>query len=239
MDIIQRLQKIMPENIKPIACSWEEHLAKMQKISEEASLQDAVFRKQHRIENLFGRSGIAPLHAHCRFENYRIFNAGQKNALNQSVAFVKNFGTGFGGFIFSGGCGTGKNHLAASIGYYLMSKGRSVLCITVADLMMRFRATYEKNTKLTEQQLLDELCKVDLLILDEIGIQYQHSENTKIIVNQLVDRRTSHKKPIGMLTNLNSEQIRQVLGDRIIDRMMMSNGIWLNFNWSSYRRKVQ
>lgn len=211
MNIIQRLQKIMPANIKPIACSWEEHLAKMQKISEEASLQDVVFRKQHRIENLFGRSGIAPLHTHCRFENYRIFNAGQKNALNQSVAFVKNFGTGFGGFVFSGGCGTGKNHLAASIGYYLMSKGRSVLCITV----------------------------VDLLILDEIGIQYQHSENTKIIINQLVDRRTSHKKPIGMLTNLNSEQIRQVLGDRIIDRMMMSNGIWLNFNWSSYRRKIQ
>ncbi len=77
-----------------------------------------------------------------------------------------------------------------------MSKGRSVLCITIADLMMRFRATYEKNTTLTEQQLLDELCKVDLLILDEIGIQYQHSENTKIIVNQMVDKRTSHKKPL-------------------------------------------
>ncbi|WP_187153342.1 hypothetical protein [Candidatus Arsenophonus triatominarum] len=40
----------------------------MQKISEEASLQDAIFRKQRRIENLFGRSGIAPLHAHCRLK---------------------------------------------------------------------------------------------------------------------------------------------------------------------------
>ncbi|WP_290608314.1 hypothetical protein [Arsenophonus sp. ENCA] len=48
MNIIQRLQKIMPENIKPIACSWEEHLAKMQKISEEASLQGSSLAAANR-----------------------------------------------------------------------------------------------------------------------------------------------------------------------------------------------
>ncbi|MFS1538391.1 MAG: hypothetical protein ACL7BU_06455 [Candidatus Phlomobacter fragariae] len=40
---------------------------------------------------------------------------------------------------------------------------------------------------MTEQELLSELCKVDLLIFDEIGVQHQHSENTQLIINQFVD----------------------------------------------------
>lgn len=239
MNIFERLQKIMPSHVRPIASSREDHLAKMEKISQEASLRDIACRRQRRIDYLIGRSGISPLHQDCRFENYQVFTESQRNALNQSISFAQNFGLGFGGFIFSGACGTGKNHLAAAIGHYLIAKGRSVLCITVADLMMRFRETYKKNAKLTERELLNEFCKVDLFILDEVGVQHQHSENAQIIINQLVDRRTSHKRPLGMLTNLNGEQIRAVLGDRVLDRMMMGNGIWLNFNWTSYRRKIQ
>ncbi|MFS1538392.1 MAG: hypothetical protein ACL7BU_06460 [Candidatus Phlomobacter fragariae] len=114
------------------------------KISQEASLKDVVFRRKKRINYLICRSGISLIHQDCRFENYQIFNEVQRNVLNQSISFAKNFGAGFGGFIFSGGCGTGKNHLAAAIGH-LMTKGRSVLCITVADLMMCFWLTYEKT----------------------------------------------------------------------------------------------
>lgn len=239
MNILERLKKIMPKHVQPITTNRDEYFAVVEKISREASQKTVELNRQNRLKYLIGRSGISPLHQDCRFENYQAYTADQRAALHQAIAFAKNFGSGFGGFVFSGSCGTGKNHLAAAIGHCLINKGKSVLCITVADLMMRFRSTYEKHAEWSEEALLRELCNVDLLVLDEIGIQHRNSDNTQILINQLVDRRTSHKKPIGMLTNLTGEQISGVLGERVLDRMMMDNGIWVNFNWESYRSKVK
>lgn len=239
MNIINRLKRVMPKHIKPIADNTVDHLAAMEKISQERIKLDEELDRQERIKYLMGRSGVSRLHRNCSFENYVISNDDQRLALKKAGLFADNFGQGFGGFIFSGGCGTGKNHLAAAICNCLIAKSKTVMCITVPDLMMKFRSTYGKNSALSEESFLNELCKVDLLVLDEIGIQHRNSENTDILINQIVDRRTSYKKPIGMLTNLEYGEMTQVLGIRVIDRMMMDNGLWINFNWESYRSKVK
>ncbi|EEB93499.1 hypothetical protein MPER_07831, partial [Moniliophthora perniciosa FA553] len=67
-----------------------------------------------RLQNVLGRSGIQELHQSCSFQNYNAELPTQRNALEKSKAYAARFGSGFGGFIFSGGCGTGKNHLAAA-----------------------------------------------------------------------------------------------------------------------------
>lgn len=229
----------MPEHIIPIADNPVDHLAAMEKISQKRIKRDEELLKQERIKYLMGRSGVSQLHQNCSFENYVIRNADQRLALKKSKLFVANFGIGFGGFVFSGQCGTGKNHLAAAICNCLIENGKIVLCITIPDLMMKFRSTYSQKTKISEEQFLNEICHVDLLILDEIGVQHRNSENTDILINQIVDRRTSNKKPIGMLTNLNYEEMIDTLGQRVIDRMMMDGCVWVNFNWESYRSRVK
>nr|WP_250902755.1 ATP-binding protein [Enterobacter mori] len=55
-------------------------------------------------------------------------------------SWLNNFGSGCACFVFSGSPGTGKNHLAAAIGNALLAQHKSVLIITIADLMTEFKA---------------------------------------------------------------------------------------------------
>ncbi|HCR8314972.1 TPA: DNA replication protein DnaC, partial [Shigella flexneri] len=43
---------------------------------------------------------------------------------------------------------------------------------------------------------------------------------------------------VGMLTNLNYEVMKTLLGERVMDRMVMKGGRWVNFNWESWRPNV-
>ncbi|RDT47051.1 DNA replication protein DnaC, partial [Enterobacter roggenkampii] len=74
------------------------------------------------------------------------------------------------------------------------------------------------------------LCKVDLLVLDEVGIQ-RDSRGEKVLLNQIIDRRLAAMRPVGVLTNLNYDALVETLGARVIDRLRMDNGIWVNFDW--------
>ena len=77
----------------------------------------------------------------------------------------------------------------------------------------------------------------DLLVIDEIGVQTE-SKYEKVIINQIVDRRSSSKRPTGMLTNSNMEEMTKLLGERVMDRMRLGNSLWVIFNWDSYRSRV-
>ena len=90
---------------------------------------------------------------------------------------------------------------------------------------------------LSREQLLTDLSKVDLLVIDEIGMQTE-SRYEKVIINQIVDRRSSSKRPTGMLTNSTMDEMNKLLGERVMDRMRLGNSLWVNFNWDSYRDRV-
>lgn len=46
-----------------------------------------------------------------------------------------------------------------------------------------------------------------------------------MIINQIVDRRSSSKRPTGMLTNSNMEEMTKLLGERVMDRMRTGNSL--------------
>ncbi|BDH46428.1 DNA replication protein DnaC [Salmonella enterica subsp. enterica serovar Choleraesuis] len=232
---MQRLQRVMPEGVTPKFTTAAELMAWQR---EEGARRGAEVNKANqaaRAEKIFGRSGICKLHQGCSFANYEVSGDGQRQAFTRAKSYAHNFGQGFASFVFSGGCGTGKNHLAAAIGNYLLDRGHTVLVVTVPELMLRVRACYDGGE--SEAQLLDNLCKVDLLVLDEVGVQ-RETRGEFVILNQIIDRRLAAMKPVGVLTNLNYDEVKRVLGERVIDRLTMDGGMWVNFTWGSYRRNV-
>lgn len=234
-DILGRLQRLIPAGVQPKFTSAAELMAWQQ---EEGRKRAAELEKENlrtRSEKIFGRSGICDLHRNCTFANYQVSNDGQKHALTLAKSYAHNFGIGFASFVFSGGCGTGKNHLAAAVGNYLLQQGHTVLVVTVPDLMLRARKCYDEGQ--SESALLDDLCNVDLLVLDEVGVQ-RDTRNEWVLLNQIIDRRLAAMKPVGVLTNLNFDELSKTLGERAIDRLTMDNGIWVNFTWGSYRKNV-
>jgi putative replication protein len=68
-----------------------------------------------------------------------------------------------------------------------------VLVVTVPDLMLR-RKCYDEGQ--SESVLLDDLCRVDLLVLDEVGVQ-RDTRNEWVLLNQIIDRRLAAMKPVG------------------------------------------
>ena len=215
-DLMKRLQKMMPANVEPAFKTGEELLA-WQK--EQGEIRAAALARENRamkMQRTFNRSGIRPLHQNCSFDNYRVECEGQMNALSKARQYVEEFDGNIASFIFSGKPGTGKNHLAAAICNELLLRGKSVLIITVADIMSAMRDTFSNR---------------------EIGVQTE-SRYEKVIINQIVDRRSSSKRPTGMLTNSNMDEMNKLLGERVMDRMRLGNSLWVIFNWESYRSRV-
>ncbi len=166
---LERLKKLIPPGVEPKFGSVEEWRTWQ---AEEGRKRCEELEKQNqrtRAEKIFGRAGIQDLHRSCTFANYQVAGDGQRRALTMAKSYAQNFGSGFASFVFSGAPGTGKNHLAAAIGNHLLAGGRSVLVVTIPDLMLRVRECYDDGQ--SEASLLDDLCRVDLLILDEVGIQ--------------------------------------------------------------------
>ena len=113
-ELMKRLQKIMPANVKPAFTTGEELLA-WQK--EQGEIRAAALARENRamkMQRTFNRSGIRPLHQNCSFDNYNVESQGQLKALQQARQYVEEFDGNIASFIFSGKPGTGKNHPAAA-----------------------------------------------------------------------------------------------------------------------------
>lgn len=233
---LERLKKIIPANVQPKFSNAQEWQAWQESEGRKRSEEIDRINQRARSEKIFGRAGIQALHRSCSFANYEVSGAEQRQAYSMAKSYAQNFGgSGFASFVFSGAPGTGKNHLAAAIGNHLLAAGHSVLVVTIPDLMLRVRECYDDGQ--SEASLLNDLCNVDLLILDEVGIQ-RGSSGEKVIINQVIDRRLSSMRPVGILTNLNHGELVTTLGARVMDRLQMDGGIWVNFGWASYRKNV-
>lgn len=204
---------------------------------DEIEVSKAITKRQQEmsLNSILGRSGILPIHQHCSIENYVVSNHLQVFARDFSKNYIETFNRNFGTcFIFSGNTGTGKNHLSAAICNELMSQGKTCLVITVSELMIKSRKCYGNNPEYTEEQFIKQLIAFDLLILDEIGLQ-KSTDHEKITLNQVIDQRIGNLKPIGVLTNLDQNNVKTVLGERIFDRLKSNSSQWIPFTWGSYR----
>lgn len=233
--VLERIRRLAPQGAVPpyrTVEEWREwQLAEGRKRSEEINRQN----RQLRVEKILNRSGIQPLHSKCSFANYQVQNDGQKHALSQAKSIADELMTGCTNFVFSGKTCTGKNHLAAAMGNRLMAKGSSVIIVTVSDVMSVLHDSYDNGQ--SGEKFLQELCGVDLLVLDEIGVQ-RETKNEQVVLHQIIDRRTASLCSVGMLTNLNHAAMSTLLGERIMDRMTMNGGRWVTFNWDSWRPNV-
>ncbi|HED5924081.1 TPA: ATP-binding protein [Escherichia coli] len=233
--VLERIRKLTPQHVTApyrTVDEWREwQLAEGRKRSEEINR----LNRQLRVEKILNRSGIQPLHRKCSFANYQVQNDGQRYALSQAKSIADELMSGCTNFAFSGKPCTGKNHLAAAIGNRLLKDGQAVIVVTVADVMSALHASYDDGQ--SGEKLLRELCEVDLQVLDEIGIQ-RETKNEQVVLHQIIDRRTASMRSVGMLTNLNYEAMKTLLGERIMDRMTMNGGRWVSFNWESWRPNV-
>ncbi len=117
---------------------------------------------------------------------------------------------------YSPGNGTGKTTLAACIINYVLHELRCpVMFAKARDIMLDIRKTFSDRYE-TEAEILDKVSYVDLLLLDDVGVD-RPSEWIKSTYWTLMDRRYDWMLPVVVTTTKPFEGRGEILADRIGD----------------------
>ena len=215
----------------------------LQEKQEEESLQKqkeaALEREQLKWKAKINGAAIPERFKDRTLDSYIAKTTGQKKALAFAKEYAENFDqvikTGRSA-IFVGKVGTGKTHLAVGIALSIMQQQRSPVFVTVQRLIRRVKDSWRTKEE-TESEVIDAFASPDLLILDEVGVQFG-SEFEKQLLFDVLNERYEKLKPSILLSNIPSEQLSDYLGERVTDRLRENGGALIGFNWDSYRKNL-
>ena len=136
--------------------------------------------------------------------------------------------------IFLGSVGTGKTHLATAIALKACQVGRRVRFFTAASLA---NLLLERNNKGTLNSFLENLKRVELIVVDEIGFVPLHKDAAELLFQVISD--CYERRSLIITSNLEFSQWNTVFGDNrltaaLIDRLIHHSHIVI-FSGESYR----
>ena len=137
-------------------------------------------------------------------------------------------------FVMLGNCGTGKTHLACAIGMEAVRQSKTVLFATASEIIRRVQAAHKSDTE-TEWGMMQEFEQLDLLIVDEVGVQYA-TESANRIITEIVNARYNAEKPTVFISNLGADEFQAVMGERAMSRMMEDGCKPFVCDWADYRK---
>lgn len=111
----------------------------------------------------------------------------------------------------TGSTGTGKSYLATALGYQACQTGYRVMYVNTAKLMGQLKLAKAKGTILSE---LKKIERMDLLILDDFGLQPFDSQSRVALLDIIEDR---HQKRSTIITSqIPVKEWYDVIGEKTI-----------------------
>ncbi|MFZ5898085.1 MAG: ATP-binding protein [Bacillota bacterium] len=200
------------ENAVPCACVQERNLARR--------VENAQMPARLR-EQTFERFNLNYYSRRMKDDRGRSYYENAANALRVSRKFVESYlaGDSQDGLMFCGDVGTGKTFLACCIANAVLERGGEVLFLIVPDFLDRIRATYADRDDVSERDLVEQAKNVPLLVLDDLGA-HTYSEWARQKIYSLLNYRLNHKLPVIVTTNLNLQELQELLGERTASRLI-------------------
>ncbi len=194
--------------------------------------------KERDIKAALQSAGITKRFFEATFANYEAKNKTQIYALNQASQYADNFAVDAQRgrcMAFVGNPGTGKTHLAASIAREVISQGFTARMTTVGDYVREIKDfCWGRDKSRTETEVVSEYRKYDLLVLDEVGVQFGTTTEENLIFT-LINKRYEDMKPTLVISNEDEAGLQKYLGERTFDRITEGGGSIIPFTWESYR----
>lgn len=186
----------------------------------EIGKKERAARKEKYLNRIFNQSNVNASLRDATVNSYQPQNEHQVKAKNTAIEYVKTFSLDKPkSLILQGSYGTGKSHLAYAIAKAIKQQGYSVAFMHIPMLMERIKATYNRNATETTDELVQLLSSIDLLVLDDVGV-----ENTEHTLNKLfsiVDNRVGKNNIF--TTNFSDKELNQNMNWQRINSRMKQN----------------
>lgn len=193
---------------------------------------------KERTERELKRSMIPPRFQNKNLESYETPNTWQVKAKTTIQNYINNLDENLEkgrNIILIGGVGTGKTHLSIGLLKAVIENGGIGMFITASDLFMNIRDTWTRSSEITTLDRVQQFVDLDLLVIDEIGVQ-RGTDNEREILFSIINSRYNNLKPTVLLSNLSLKEVRAYIGERTFDRLKEDGGQIVVLNGESYRK---
>ena len=208
-----------------------------EKEREEIEYQEGVRQAQEAERDRLESLNIEPMYFTSTLDNFFAGSPEQERALSYAQAMVKDRA---GKLVLLGSNGTGKTHLAVGIVRIL---GGAIY--SMYEIATRIRASYVSGAKETELQIVDELARIPMLAIDEIG-RTKGSDAETNWLSYIVDKRHARGLPLMLISNKHTRKtcpdggcqncLENYISEDIMSRLA-EDGHLVNMTGEDYRRK--
>ncbi|MDO5291237.1 MAG: ATP-binding protein [bacterium] len=138
--------------------------------------------------------------------------------------YIENFSTDYQNLLIYGNAGVGKTFLANSIANELINRAVTVIYLTSYQLFdilekNKFQRSNEQYSKQEQQLNEDFIYESDLLIIDDLGTEFNNTFVTSQLYNCINERHLKKKSTI-ISTNLSPEELLATYSERISSRLI-------------------
>lgn len=182
-------------------------------------------------------AGIPKIYRHALLKDLISETTAQQAILATLHRFIASHGQDPLNLIMIGRVGAGKTFAACSVINEWLLAGHDAYLVTMRGLIREIRATWREGSSELELEAYARLARLDLLVVDEVDVRVG-SDNESMILFDVLSRRHEERRPTILIGNVSLQQIKQILGDRLIDRLGENEKI-LSFDWPSRRGQVE
>ena len=206
----------------------------------DAEVQEAAIRARDALEargRALAAMNIEPAYYDATLDNFQTPTPELAHALER----VRDLVAGrVQKVVMLGANGTGKTHLACAA---VQALGGRIL--TMYEISTMIRASYTPRATRDELEIVDELARLKLLAIDEIG-RTKGSDTEANWLSYIVDKRHVRRLPLILISNKHARKdcmaggcagcLENFIGEDIMSRLF-EGGVLLKFSGEDWRRR--
>lgn len=150
-------------------------------------------------------------------------NRSPREIMSNNYEYCKQYAEDFHvpneSIFMTGRTGLGKTHLSLSIAKKVIEQNYSVVYGSVPDLFRKIeRAHFDRNSEESETEVVNTLKDCDLLMLDDLGAEFDSQFNISCLY-EILNSRLNFGRPTIVNTNLTGAELTKRYSDRISSRL--------------------